>query len=658
MKDENKSKQQLIDELQQLRKSINSGEILDSEKLLKESAEVANIGYAIWDDTHQKYTFVSDRYAQICGCSPEDYLENYGNFDKDMMLVHPDDHDRVLAFENDRNGKPRIKGNIEYRIIRKDGKIRHILEYFNSFYDESGKLKYSLITNQDITKHKQLENKLLTQSQILNNMREGANLIRVKDSKIMYTNPNFDSLFGYERGELLGKHISVVNASTEISPEETAQEIKTELKHNGEWHGEITNIKKDGTLFICSASVSTFNHPEFGDVLISVHTDITEHKKKEEQLQRSQKLEALGKLTGGIAHDFNNLLGVILGYSQLLQKKLVNAPDYLKYIEEIRNAGERGSNLTKKLLSITSKQATKAEKADIKSLLDNQRDMLQKTLTVRIRLFFELEEVWPVFIDTNQLEDAILNICINAMHAMEETPEAKLTIKLCNQTIDNKEGLALGIKADDYVQLSFTDTGSGMNDITKAQIFDPFFTTKGEDGTGLGLSQVFGFVQRSGGVVKVISKLNYGSQFILYFPRDINENVTNVDSIEKHELLHGNEVILIVDDEQALLELASEILEDNGYKTITAAGGKEALQILETEHVDLVLTDVLMPDMNGYQLAACVLEQYSKTKVQLISGYTDEANIGSINKKFHQNMIYKPYNYIDLLTSIRALLDI
>jgi len=664
MKDEHKSKQQLIDELKQLRQSINSETRINTENLLQESAEVADIGYAIWDDINTKYDFVSEKYAQIAGCSVEDYIDNYCDIEGDMMLLHPDDRDRYQAFEkSDWINDPKSKGtgNIEYRIIRKDGKIRHILEYFKCIYNESGQHVRSLITNQDITKHKLLEKKfeeLEKQSSMWLMYSPVCTEIIDSDFNLQYmSKAGIDALQIEDVSQFYGKPYP-----PEFYPDSYKIPMKVNLQSVVKT-GEI--ISQDAYLFDTENQKKYFHSTlvpvldENGklDYIMVVSIDITEQKKNEQQLQRSQKLEALGKLTGGIAHDFNNILGIIIGYSQLLKNKSNNNPDFMKYIEQILNAGERGSNLTKKLLSFTSKQATRADKTNIKSLLEAHRDMLQKTLTVRVQLCYELEEVWPVFIDKNQLEDSILNICINAMHAMAETSGAKLTIRLCNQTIGTIDGKALGLEAGDYVQLCFTDTGSGMNEITKAQIFDPFFTTKGENGTGLGLSQVFGFVERSGGTVTVISKLTHGSQFTLYFPRNLNTNYSNKDLIGEDTILHGNESILVVDDEQALLELASEILVDNGYKTLTATSGIEALKILDTEQVDLILSDILMPDMNGYQLAACAMEQYPDLKIQLISGFTDETSIRSIDEKFHQNLIYKPYNSVELLTNIRALLD-
>ncbi|MCP4272252.1 MAG: response regulator, partial [Gammaproteobacteria bacterium] len=210
----------------------------------------------------------------------------------------------------------------------------------------------------------------------------------------------------------------------------------------------------------------------------------------------------------------------------------------------------------------------------------------------------------------------------------------------------------------DYVLISLTDTGCGIDSKIIDQIFDPFFSTKGDMGTGLGLSQTFGFVKRYGGAINVISELNQGSQFNLYFPRytDNNEEKTT-DTNEDEFTKEGNESILIVDDEEALLDFASIALDKNGYKVYTAESGTQALQILKTNNIDLILSDIIMPKMNGYELAVIVHEQYPNVKIQLVSGYDDEKYIDLIDEKLQENIIHKPISIQTMLKSIRRLLD-
>ncbi len=250
----------------------------------------------------------------------------------------------------------------------------------------------------------------------------------------------------------------------------------------------------------------------------SNNMDITERRQAEEGLRRSQKMDALGKLTGGIAHDFNNMLGIILGYADLLQEALSDQPKLKKYAHEIHHASERGAKLTKKLLAFTRQKISEADMLNLNTLLQDEKHLLEKTLTARIKLVLILaENLWPVWLDSNDLEDAILNMSINAMHAIDGN--GQITLQTSNEQINVTDAKLLDLEPGDYVLLNITDTGGGMNDATKEIIFDPFYSTKGENGTGLGLSQVYGFMQRSNGEIKVYSELGHGTQFALYFPR-------------------------------------------------------------------------------------------------------------------------------------------
>lgn len=385
-------------------------------------------------------------------------------------------------------------------------------------------------------------------------------------------------------------------------------------------------------------------------------TDITEKNETEENLRRTLKMDALGKLTGGIAHDYNNMLGVILGYSELLDDSLIENPKLKKYVEEIKHAGARGAKLTKKMLAFSRNQSNEPEKTNINKLLHDAQHMLEKTLTARIQLELTLEnELWPVYLDESELEDALLNISINAMHAIEST--GQLRIETVNKKIDFVEAEGLSIDAGDYVQLWISDNGCGMDSSTREKVFDPFYSTKGENGTGLGLSQVYGFMMRCNGAIKVESKLNHGSEFILYFPRYFGETVSSEQQdVEVKKALNGKETILVVDDEPALLNVTCEVLRQNGYKILSAEHALKALDILEKEQVDLVLSDIIMPDMDGYSLANIVQEKHPDIKIQLASGYSGDYRNENEDNELSKNMLHKPYSSKQLLNRINILL--
>ena len=391
--------------------------------------------------------------------------------------------------------------------------------------------------------------------------------------------------------------------------------------------------------------------------LMGMTQDITERKHNEDQLKISLKMDALGKLTGGIAHDFNNILGIIFGYSELLQSALKEQPKLAKYASEINRAGERGAKLTKKLLGFSQKRALESTSVNLNLLLKSEQDLLEKTLTVRINLLFDLEDdLWTVKVNDSEMADVILNICINAMHAIDGNGE--LRIYTSNAYLDNDSAIAITLTPGDYVLLTFTDTGCGMDENTQAKIFEPFYTTKGQLGAGLGLSQVYNFVHVNRGSIKVKSKPRDGTQIVLYIPRFLGGG-NDIKLTEKGDILdlRGTEAILLVDDETALLTLNHNILTEYGFNVTSVDSAKKALDILETETFDLLISDVIMPYMNGYQLAEIVKDKYSNTKIQLVSGYAEVINNDTVDECLKKNILLKPFSSQSLLEKTRAILN-
>ena len=384
--------------------------------------------------------------------------------------------------------------------------------------------------------------------------------------------------------------------------------------------------------------------------------DISEQTIKDEQLRRTQKLDAIGKLTGGVAHDFNNMLGVILGFAELLQDNPDTTEKQKKYLSQITSAGMRASSLTSKLLAISRKDSDTATCVDINQVLLDEQIMLEKTLTVRIKLNLKLpDDLWTIWLEKNELEDAIMNMSINAMHAMPSGGE--LTLSTQNTTLSSIDIRNMEIPAGDYVTLSITDSGTGMTNEILEKIFEPFFTTKNEMGTGLGMSQVYGFVKRSHGTIDIHSELGHGTRITLYFPR--YQNDTFADSYSSNEKeddidLSGSSTLLVVDDEKALRDLANDVLSAKGYKVLTAESAEEALKILDSNHIDLVLSDVIMPGIDGYELAKIIKERHPGIKIQIISGYADIKDPEILNSSLYNNRLQKPYTAEDLLKTIKT----
>jgi len=478
------------------------------------------------------------------------------------------------------------------------------------------------------------------------------------DSNFMFINRQFEKLFHIQQKDVIGK------STYDIFPEE----IANEMKHNDEkvlnaghaLESEEVAPHDDGPHIYSSIKFPLFNDDGNIYAVCGISTDITDQIKQEEQLRHSQKMDALGKLTGGVAHDFNNILGVILGYAELLEDSLDKQPELAKYAHNIIAAGNRGSKITHKLLAFSRQKTLSIGRLDLNKLLRDEQHMLEKLLTVRIKLVLQLaDNLWRIKIDKGEMEDAILNMAINAMHAIEK--EGSLTIRTTNEHLNKEDALRLAIQSGDYVLLSISDTGCGMDNKTKEKIFEPFFSTKGENGTGLGLSQVYGFIERCGGKINVVSDPGHGTQLVLYIPRahnhDGNDESYNTNNNDKITNLNGNETILVVDDEPALVEITSEILSQHGYNVLGAESGKQALALLEDEAVDLMLSDVIMPEMDGYQLSTIVQEKYPAVKIQMASGFSDNRSKDMADNKLHEGMLNKPLNSKNLLQRIRKLLD-
>lgn len=389
--------------------------------------------------------------------------------------------------------------------------------------------------------------------------------------------------------------------------------------------------------------------------IIGIVQDISETKLAEETIRRSQKMDALGKLTGGIAHDYNNMLGVILGYVQLLAPEFPEDSKYGRYIKEIDKAAERSRDLTKKLLGFSRFKIDEVESININALLLNIKSLLEKALTPAHQLIFDLAEE-ELIIETSKGEfgDAVINMAINAKHAMSDG--GSFSVETSTFVVDALNGAFLSVDEGVYLQLVVADTGIGMDMATQGKIFDPFFTTKGDTGTGLGLSQVYGLIQRSNGAIKVYSELGEGTKFIIHIPLtqpqiDVSRNSHSEDVVDDKRTKGHSEVILIVDDEVALLRLAGAMLEGNGYQVLTAENGEEALIVLANKKVDLVLSDVLMPKMGGYELLECINKQYPSLPVQLTSGFTDKQKVSD-----NQFILLKPYTIKTLLSCVNSLL--
>ena len=639
-----------------------------SEIQLKMVLEGSELGFWDWNiDTDEVQR--NDRWAQILGYSTIKDFEN--TTDTWTDLIHPDDHEAAWKSINEHLEGRTNHHEIEYRMLTKDGGYKWILDHAKIVeYDSNGKPLRMSGTHMDITHRKQIEVELINAKKNLDELLEESQTVIYRcepsgDFPATFISNNIKRQLSYEP-EQFTKDSAFWASNIHPDDREYVFANLGELFVNGHHSHEYRFLNGHGD-YIWMHDELRLVKDDNGQVkdIIGNWIDITEHKLAEyekERLQRelheSQKMDALGKLTGGIAHEYNNMLAIIIGFSELLKKPLVEQPKLFKYVKEILHASNRAAKLTSKLLTFSRQKTPEANSINLNTLLQNQQHMLEKTLTVRVNLVLNLQEnLWKVWLDEGDMEDAIINMSINAMHAIDGN--GQLTIQTSNQNINQMDAQSLGIMPGDYVLLSFTDTGCGMDEKKREKIFDPFFTTKGVEGTVLGLSMVYGYVQNSGGTIKVYSEQGEGTQFTLYFPR--YHGTSNVQQLEKENHSEvdfiGNKTILVVDDEPALLELTHEILSEHGFKVICVETAKDALNILEHESIDIVITDIIMPEMNGYEMAGFIKENYPGIKIQLVSGYTDVSNVDIKDESLQQNLLHKPYAPQALLKRIRALCD-
>ena len=496
------------------------------------------------------------------------------------------------------------------------------------------------------------------QREILSTLTEGIITID-ENGKVLSINPAAEKIFGYTSEDIYHRDLSRIMPNFDIA--QVDQYLRNQVTIGGapilDGFRETIGRRKNHSTFPLRVSAAELPPAADGSRrFIGSLSDLTEAKLQQEHLQRTQKMDALGKIVGGVSHDYNNILGVILGYADLIAVKYQDIEGLSKYATQIAQAGERGRDLTKRMLTFTKQESSQPEAVNLHTALASQSELLSKSLTALIKLDYQLcESPWSIYIDQDELEDTLLNLAINARQAMASGGVLTLATHKCH--LDFAQARAIGLAEGDYMQLSIEDNGSGISEEIADKIFDPFFTTKSGDGTGLGLSQAYAFMDRSGGIIRLEPKAGSGTRFSLYFPRYEGALAlqTRVQDIPIPTQANA-EKILIVDDEPALREITQEILTMAGYEVLIADTGDAALNILASETVDLLLSDIIMPQMSGYELAKIVSEKYPTIKIQLASGYSSEQPLQQ--EPLQNPILRKPFRAAELLNTIAALLKV
>jgi PAS domain S-box-containing protein len=541
--------------------------------------------------------------------------------------------------------------------ITKDG--RTILCMWNStpLKGADGSVYGVLSMVEDITERKRTEE---SHARLALAVEQSAEAITITDpqANIVYVNPSFERTSGYTREEVMGKNPRILKSGKQ-GPE-FYRAMWEKLARGETWSGRMINRAKDGKLFEEEATIAPV-HDESGRLVnyVAVKRDVTRESELEHQLRQSQKMEAVGQLAGGIAHDFNNLLTIVAGYSQLVLDGLEPNHPLRENVEEIARAGERAASLTRQLLAFSRRQILMPQVLDLNAVVANMDKMLRRLIGENIELVTHTaSNLGHVKADPGQLEQVILNLAVNARDAMPFG--GRLTIETSNVELDNAYARAHATVAPGpHVMLAVSDSGVGMDAETQAHVFEPFYTTKEQGkGTGLGLATVYGIIKQSGGHIWLYSELGRGTTFKIYFPCVTEEPRSARAGHPSTTDLRGKETILLVEDQAEVRALAQTVLKSMGYTVLAAAEPAQAIRMAgaHEDDIHLLLTDVVMPTMNGVQLAKHLASLRPQMKVLYMSGYTDNAVVhqGILDESTHY--IQKPFTPQALSGKVREVL--
>ena len=492
-------------------------------------------------------------------------------------------------------------------------------------------------------------------------VEQSGETIVITDTKgtIEYVNPAFTAVTGYTREEAVGQNPRILNSGKQ--DKDIYTDLWKTITKGKTWSGHFINQKKDGCLFTEDVSISPIFNPD-GEITnyVAIKRDITEQLLTEEKYQQAQKMEAIGRLAGGIAHDFNNMLSIIFGQVEIALLKTSQEDPLRKRFKEIKTAATRSAQLTQQLLGFARKQSRDAKILNINDTVSAMLTMLKSLIGENLELHWSPQSKNPfIHIDPTHLDQILTNLIINSKDSISGT--GNIIVSTSDQFLDGYFcSHHRGCKIGHYVCLTVTDTGCGMSEEVLEKIFEPFFTTKEVGkGTGLGLSMVIGLIKQNNGYIVAESLPGEGSTFNLYFPQNVTEEHEIEISFESKGIITGSETILVVEDENALLTSIKNMLEGAGYNVLTAQGPFAAIQLVEKykETIDLVLTDIVMPKMDGVELSEHLKKVKHGIKVLYMSGYPRDHLRNKDTLNTSAKMLTKPFTMHQLTQTVREVLD-
>jgi PAS domain S-box-containing protein len=542
---------------------------------------------------------------------------------------------------------------------RKDGVEIHVSLALAPIRDAEGRVIGASAIGRDITARKATEEE---RNRLATAIEQAAETIVITDTSgtIQYVNPAFERVTGYTRREAIGQNPRLVKSDRQDP--EYIRAMWATLVRGEVWTGHFTNRTKDGRLYEEEAVISPIRSAD-GVItnFVAVNRDVTRELQLEEQFRQSQKMEAIGRLAGGVAHDFNNMLELIIGYADLGLDDVAETDPLHEFLVQIRQAGERSANLTRQLLAFARKQAATPRVLDLNRTIEGMLTMLRHLIGEDIEMDWRPDPgIWPVRIDPSQMDQILANHCVNARDAIAGV--GRVTIETGMATYSNEHcSLHPDCAPGRFVVLTVADNGSGMDEATVAKIFEPFFTTKEAGrGTGLGLATVYGIVSQNGGFIQVSSEPGRGTTFRIHLPGHESRVLPEAADRVPAPAGGGRETILVVEDEPAILGMMGHMLDLLGYRALLAATPGEAIR-LAAEHpgqVALLVTDVVLPEMNGRELAAELASRWPGLRTLFMSGYTGNVLASHGVMQEGVQLLQKPFSKQDLAHKVRSLLDL